>query len=135
MPNLTEEDTTFGMNSIYNRSPCLNLLFGPNTRSIRIALSSIRNPSCFSDEETSFSCSLRVIQDGMWLRDILEGSTPCQWRQDNPVRKVETRHLVRGEKGNVGRSSRHCIVVIEVTLALASFCSSTNAIGTDGVSI
>lgn len=37
VPNLAEEDATFGMNCIHDGLPCFHLLSGPYSRYIRIA--------------------------------------------------------------------------------------------------
>ena len=38
MPNLAEEDTALSVNSIDDRFPGFNLLFGPYSRSVRVPI-------------------------------------------------------------------------------------------------
>lgn len=53
MPNLTEENTAFGVDGIDNGFPSLNMVFSPYARGLRIALSRVRDASGFSNEKAS----------------------------------------------------------------------------------
>ena len=46
--------------------------------------SCIWNCSSFSNEKTSFGCSLFIIQYGVRLGDTTEGFLPCQWCMNHP---------------------------------------------------
>jgi len=97
MPNLTEECSTFGMNSIYNGLPCLNLLFNPYTWGVWIPLSSVRDTGGFSYEKTSVRGPLRVIEDSMRLRNIAIGSYSSEWCQN----KSENGRLISKDKVSI----------------------------------
>uniref|UniRef100_A0A0V0GH74 Putative ovule protein n=1 Tax=Solanum chacoense TaxID=4108 RepID=A0A0V0GH74_SOLCH len=71
MPNLTKEDTSFLMNTLHYWFPCLHLLLIPYSRQVWALLRNIRCSSCFRNDKTSISSSLRIVFSYMWLWSII----------------------------------------------------------------
>lgn len=88
MPNLTEENTAFGVDGIDNGFPSLNMVFSPYARGLRIALSRVRDASGFSNEKASVGSSLGVVEDGMGLWDVVVRPLSGKRCQNNSASKI-----------------------------------------------
>jgi len=86
VPNLTEEDTAFGVNGIDDGFPCFHLLFGPYARRVRVPLSGVGNSGGFGDEKASVGGSLRIIENGVGLWNVVVGPLSGERCKHNSVR-------------------------------------------------
>jgi len=89
VPNLAEEDTAFGVDGIDDGFPCFDLLFRPYPGRFRVALSGVGNSGGFGDEKAAVGGSLRVIEDGVGLRNVLVGPLSGERSQDNSEKRMK----------------------------------------------
>jgi len=85
VPNLREEDAAFGVNGVDDGFPCFDLLSGPYAGRVRVALGGVGNSGGFGDEKASVGGSLRVIENGVGLWNVVVGPLSGERCQDNSV--------------------------------------------------
>jgi len=108
VPNLTEEDAAFGVNGVDDGFPCFHVLSGPYAGRVRVALSGVGDSGGFGDEKAAVGGSLRIIEDGVRLRNVVVGPLSGEWRQHHSVREVESPHLVGSDQRIRWVSGRGC---------------------------
>jgi len=89
VPNLTEEDTAFGMNGIDDGFPCFDLLSGPYAGCVGIALSGVGNAGGFGNEKAAVGGSLGIVEDGVGLWNVVVGPLSGERSQDNSEKREE----------------------------------------------
>ena len=92
VPDLADEDAALVVHSLHDRLPCLHFLVCMDAGSVRISVAVVRNGRCLADEQPASRGALRVVEDGVWLRDVVVRAAPCQRRKCNSAQSTVQLH-------------------------------------------
>ncbi len=87
MGQLTNENSSLVMDSLHNGLPSIRLLLCPNPRLIWNSNTSVIWRCALTDDETTRSCTLSIVDSSMWLWHIIVRSCSCKWRHHNSAYK------------------------------------------------
>src|SRR5450432_1517629 len=99
VPKLSEHDPTFGMGSIDNSSPALDLLLGVKPRCTEPAAAGNGDVGSFADDKAAIGCPLSIVLShqisGNGVR--LDRARTGEWGHYDPVLQLDRSELYRGE--------------------------------------
>lgn len=72
-------------------------------RVINIPLSGVGNSGSFGNEKATFGGSLRIIEDGVGLRNVVVGPLSGEWCQYNSEKTMKDKGVNRKKKGEEWR--------------------------------
>ncbi len=87
MGQLTNENSSLVMDSLHNGLPSIRLLLFPNPRLIWKSNTSGIWRCAFTDDETTRSCTLSIVDSSMWLWHIIVRSCSSKWCHHNSAYK------------------------------------------------